>query len=201
MRGSMPQSFNNMSDVFTGNGPLANSAHMNGFTNVQYPYDARSNGFQMNRTSMNAPHVNQSRMNATQMYGPQSQTSQMLNSQMDRLHISGQQMQPHQMTASMPVHRGIPAQADPFVDSHPPVYGNGSFMAAVNHQPFVAAPQAAVLRATMGSPVNNAGTAYTWGRAPQQSNMAQQPQSSIVQQPQTHAARMAEAIRSGALHR
>ncbi|KAG9586396.1 hypothetical protein KCU84_g10030, partial [Aureobasidium melanogenum] len=206
MRGSMPQTFNNMLNGFTGNGHLTNGAHMNGFTNVQYPYDARSSGFQMNRTSMNAPHMSQPHMNAGQMNGPHPQTSQMLGSQMDRLYLSGQQMNSHQMTASMPIHRGIPAQADPFVDSHPPVYGNGPFMAAANnYQPFVAAPQAAALRATVGSPVSNAGTAYTWGRGRQQTNnpvnIAQQPHSNIVQQPQTHAARMAEAIRSGALYR
>ncbi|KAG9946785.1 hypothetical protein KCU85_g6262, partial [Aureobasidium melanogenum] len=201
MRSSVPQTMNNMNHSFTGSGHLTNGAHTNGFTNVQYPYDARSNGFQMNHTSMNPLYMNQPSVNAAQVNGPHFQTSQMPDFQMDRPHPSGQQMNTHQMTASMPVHRGIPAQADPFVDSHPPVYGNGSFMAAANHQPFVAAPQAAVLRATMGSHVNNAGTAYTWGRAPQQSNVAQQPQSSIVQQPQTHAARMAEAIRSGALHR
>ncbi|KAG9623085.1 hypothetical protein KCU64_g20471, partial [Aureobasidium melanogenum] len=206
MRGSMPQTFNNMLNGFTGNGNLTNGAHMNGFTNVQYPYDARSNGFQMNRSSMNVSHVNQPHVNATQVNGSDFQTSQMLGSQMDHLHLSGQQMNSHQMTAGMPVRRDIPAQADPFVDSHPPVYGNGPFMAAANnYQPFVAAPQAAALRATVGSPVSNAGTAYTWGRAPQQTNnpvnIAQQSQSNIVQQPQTHAARMAEAIRSGALYR
>ncbi|KAH0360710.1 hypothetical protein KCU89_g19249, partial [Aureobasidium melanogenum] len=187
----------NMLNGITGTGHLTNGAHMNGFTNVQYPYDARSSGFQMNRISMNAPHMSQPHMNAGQMNGPHPQTLQMLGSQMDRLHLSGQQMNSHQMTASMPIHRGIPAQADPFVDSHPPVYGNSPSMAAANnYQPFVAAPQAAALRAAVGSPVSNASTAYTWGRGPQQTNNPV----NIAQQPQTHAARMAEAIRSGALY-
>ncbi|KAH0363599.1 hypothetical protein KCU65_g7381, partial [Aureobasidium melanogenum] len=45
-------------------GHLTNSTHMNGFTNAQHSYDARSNGFQMNRTSMNAPDMSQSLYNS-----------------------------------------------------------------------------------------------------------------------------------------
>ncbi|KAK6001145.1 hypothetical protein QM012_003228 [Aureobasidium pullulans] len=203
MRSSIPQSFNNMLNGLTGSGHLTNGAHMNGLNNVQHSYDAHSNGFHMDRTSMNVSYMNQPHLNAPQMNGSHFQTPQVLSPQMNRLHISGQQMNSHQMAASMPIHRGIPAQADPFVDTHHPVYGNGPFGAgANNYQPLAAAPQP-VFSTTVGSPVSNIGTAYTWGRFSQQTNnqvnVAQQLQTNIVQQPQTHAARMAEVIKSGAL--
>ncbi|KAI4715935.1 hypothetical protein E4T48_07887 [Aureobasidium sp. EXF-10727] len=210
MRGPMPRSFNNMPTSFTGSGHLTNSAQVSGLDmNVPHSYDPRMNGPNMNGSNMNGPFMNRSHIMAPQMglhMAPQMTPSYMQNPQVGHASMSaGQQMNPHQMYNSMPanINHGMPAQTDPFVDHRPPMYGNGPFMAGPNnHQPFVTAQSAH--SAPMGNLGSNAGPAYTWGQAPQQTNnsvnVAQQPQANIVQQPQTNAARMAEAIRSGTLH-
>ena len=213
MRGTMPHGFSN--NVTGGGGNLTNGTHLSSFNMNSFNMPASNqhgsftNSFSMHGSNMNGP-----QMNRSHLQGPQ-----MLGSQMGRFPMSGQQMNPPQqmynhMPGFMPHNPRMPAlptQADPFVDARPAVYAQGPFMAPnMYSHAFAAGPQPS-LPAPVGSPMSRVGTAYSWDRRPQQTNhrinVPQQPQARVpqqsssesVQQPQTKAARLAAAIRSGAL--
>ncbi|KAI5239007.1 hypothetical protein E4T43_07056 [Aureobasidium subglaciale] len=194
--------------AYPGGGHFTNAAQMNG----HQMNDHQMNGHQMNGQQMNSqqmhpghfnipqmngqqmnpghfngpPQMNRGQMNFNQMNsGSLTSPPQMPDSQMNRppMNMNGQQMGGYQMNDSMPRPRALSPHADPFVDSRSPEDNYASFVSAIEN----------TVNSPIGSPVSNNGNGYTWARSPPQVSDAVD----IPQSHKTHAALMAEAIKSG----
>ncbi|KAI5203040.1 hypothetical protein E4T38_05337 [Aureobasidium subglaciale] len=152
-------------------GSLNSPPHMNG-SHVQSP--------QAHRPQMSGPQVPGSQMPGSQMPGPQMPGSQMNH---PPINMNGQYMGGYQTNGNVPRPRALSPHADPFVDSRSPEDNYASFVSAMEN----------TVNSPIGSPVSNNGNGYTWARSPPQVSNAVD----IAQKHKTHAALMAEAIKSG----